>query len=342
MNWNELKFRYTKTNAIICSYYTDGQWSPLQVVQDDKISINALSASLQYGIQAFEGLKAYRGADEKVRLFRPWENSARLRRSADFLGIASPPESMFIEACKMAVRENIQFLPPYDSGATLYLRPFVIGIGGQIDLVSPNEVVFIVAAIPVSSFAGSVEYSSKALIARDHDRTAPMGTGSYKIGGNYAASIVAGVKAKQQGYASVLYLDSGSRRYIDEFSSSNFFGIKGSEYITPESSNILPSITNDSLMKIASKSGLTVTKRVVGVEELDSFDEIGACGTAVVILRMAQIDDPLTGIVYSQVNKPVRGGGVHYTCQMLYDKLTGIQFGRVEDPDNWCTLVPVN
>ncbi|NCB19171.1 MAG: branched-chain amino acid aminotransferase [Bacteroidia bacterium] len=342
MNWNELKFKYTKTNAIICSYYTDGQWSPLQVVRDDKISINALSASLQYGIQAFEGLKAYRGADEKVRLFRPWENSARLRRSADFLGIASPPESMFIEACKMAVRENIQFLPPYESGATLYLRPFVIGIGGQIDLVSPNEVVFIVAAIPVSSFAGSIEYNSKALIARDHDRTAPMGTGAYKIGGNYAASIVAGVKAKQQGYASVLYLDSGSRRYIDEFSSSNFFGIKGSEYITPESSNILPSITNDSLMKIASKSGLTVTKRAVGLEELDSFDEIGACGTAVVILRMAQIDDPLNGIVYSQKKNKNTANHNNSTCQLLYNKLIGIQFGTEEDTNNWCLTVPIN
>jgi branched-chain amino acid aminotransferase len=331
MNWNELKFKYTKTNAIIVANYSDGEWSHLEVINDDKITINALSASLNYGLQAFEGLKAYRGYDDKIRLFRPIENASRLRRSAEFLGIPSPPESMFIEACKMAVQENIGYLPPYESGATLYLRPLLIGIGGQIDLVSSNDVMFIVAAIPVSSFAGDKKSSfNKALIARDHDRTAPMGSGAYKIGGNYSPSIVAGQKAKQQGYAALLYLDSQTRNHIDEFSSSNFFGIKGNNYITPDSPNILPSITNNSLMTIAKDMGMTVQKRAVLTEELATFDQMAACGTAIVVLNISEIHDPLTGTVYSSKSEG------NSTNKKLHDTLTGIQTGVVYDKNNWC------
>jgi branched-chain amino acid aminotransferase len=331
MNWTELKFKYTKTNAIIVANYSNGKWSHLKVVNDDKVTINALSASLNYGLQAFEGLKAYRGADDKIRLFRPWENSSRLRRSADFLGIPSPPESMFIEACIMTIQENILYLPPYESGATLYLRPLLIGCGGQIDLVTSNEVMFIVAAIPVSSFVEDKKsHLSKALIARDHDRTAPMGSRAYKIGGNYAPSIVAGQKAKHEGYSALLYLDSQTRNHIDEFSSSNFFGIKDDKYITPKSPNILPSITNDSLMTIAKDMGLTVQKRAISVDELATFDQMGACGTAIVILNISEIYDPLTDTNYKAKSKK------NIINRRLKNTLIGMQTGVIDDKNNWC------
>ncbi|OFX80335.1 MAG: branched-chain-amino-acid transaminase [Bacteroidetes bacterium GWF2_41_61] len=335
MNWEKLTFSYTKTNTIIVSHYKNGEWGPLESRRDDNISISALSASLHYGIQAFEGLKAYRGKDEKIRLFRPYENAKRLRRSADYLGIASPDQDMFVEACKRVVLENIEFLPPYEYRASMYIRPFVIGVGAQIDLVSPNEVLFIVAAIPIGSFAGSINRPAKVLLAQDHDRAAPMGTGSYKLGGNYAAAIVAGVNAKKEGYSSVLYLDSSKREYIDEFSSSNFFAIKGNSYITPDSESVLPSITNNSLMQLAKDDGMSIERRRIKLEELETFEEVGACGTAIVILPVSRIDDKLNNKSY-MIGDPVTTGKM---CLFLYKKLTGIQFGEEKDIHNWCLAV---
>ncbi len=335
MEWNKLKFSYTKTCTIVYSHYKDGKWSQLASSTDDNIRINALSASLQYGIQAFEGLKAYRGADGKARLFRPQDNAKRLRRSADFLGIESPPVTMFIEACKRAVKENIDFLPPYESGATMYIRPFLLGVGPQIDLVSPQEVLFIIAVVPVSSFAGTIEKPAKVLLARDHDRAAPMGSGSYKIGGNYAASMVAGMKAKKKGYATLLYLDSAERKHIDEFSSSNFFAIKGNKYITPNSESVLPSITNNSLMVLAKESGMSVERRKITLEEINTFDEIGACGTAVVILPVSSVEDPQTNTTY----KPYSSSKTGKKSLMLHKMLTGIQFGDIKDLHNWIVIV---
>ncbi len=331
----KLSFAYTKTNTIICSHYKDGVWGPIESRRDDNITISALSGSLHYGIQAFEGLKAYRGSDGSIRIFRPWENGARLKRSADFLGIASPDIDMFIEACKRVVIENEEFLPSYESRGTLYIRPFVIGVSPQIDLVSSTEVLFIVAAMPVGSFAGSINKPVKVLLARDHDRAAPLGTGSYKIGGNYAASLVAGMKAKQEGYASLLYLDSATKSSVDEFSSANFFAIKGNSYITPESDSILPSITNKSLMQLASDLGLTIEKRVVKESELSTFDEMGACGTAIVIMSVSEICDPLNNIVY----KSLCGSNIAPLSMKLYKRLTGIQFGEESDIYNWSLVI---
>jgi branched-chain amino acid aminotransferase len=332
MDWSKLAFGYIKTNKIICSLYKDGEWSPLSAESDDNIRISALSGALHYGIEAFEGLKAFRGADGRVRLFRPDENAKRLKRSADFLGIASPSVEMFVEACKRAVIENLEFLPPYESRASMYLRPFVIGVEPQIDLVSPKEVLFAVAAIPVGAFSGKNLTPARMLLARDHDRAAPMGTGSYKIGGNYAASMLAGTKAKKEGFASILYLDSAERKYIDEFSSSNFFGIKGNSYVTPDSASVLPSITNKSLMQLAGDFGMKVEKRRVPVEELAYFDEVGACGTAVVITPVWEIVDKTLEVTYKTGEKEKTGA----VSERLYRKLTGIQYGEEADDHNWC------
>ncbi len=332
MDWSKLAFGYIKTNKIICSWYKDGEWSTLSAESDDRITISALSGALHYGIEAFEGLKAFRGVDGKVRLFRPDENAKRLRRSADFLGIASPDVEMFVEACKRAVIENIDFLPPYESRASMYLRPFLIGVEPQIDLVSSKEVLFAVAAIPVGAFSGKNLTPARMLLARDHDRAAPMGTGSYKIGGNYAASMLAGTKAKKEGFASILYLDSAERKYVDEFSSSNFFAIKDNRYITPDSSSVLPSITNKSLIQLAEDLGMKVEKRKVPLEELNEFDEVGACGTAVVITPVWEIVDKSSGISYLTGDKNNPG----IISRNLYRKLTGIQYGEEPDDHNWC------
>ena len=334
MNWEKLSFSYTKTNTIICSHYKNGKWSELESKSDDNICISALSASLHYGIQAFEGLKAYRGCDGRIRLFRPEENAKRLKRSADFLGIASPDIDMFVEACKKAVAENAEFLPPYEYRASMYIRPFLIGVGPQIDLTSPEEVLFIVAVMPIGSFSGTINRPSKVLLASDHDRAAPRGTGSYKIGGNYAAAMAAGTKAKKMGYSAVLYLDSAERKYIDEFSSSNFFAIKGDKYITPDSESVLPSITNLSLMQLAREIGLTVEKRRVLLSELNEFEEAGACGTAVVILPVCEI----VNIDKEEVIK-IGDGKTGEKSHLLYKKLTGIQYGEEPDRYGWCHFI---
>ncbi|MHC1778666.1 MAG: branched-chain amino acid aminotransferase [Bacteroidales bacterium] len=334
MNWEKLTFSYTKTNTIICSHYKDGKWSDLESRSDDKICISALSASLHYGIQAFEGLKAYCGCDGRVRLFRPEENAKRLKRSADFLGIASPDMNLFIDACKRAVAENSEFLPPYEYRASMYVRPFLIGVGPQIDLISPQEVLFIVAVMPIGSFSGTINKPSKVLLASDHDRAAPKGTGSYKIGGNYAAAMAAGMRAKKEGYSAVLYLDSAERKYIDEFSSSNFFAIKGNNYITPDSESVLPSITNMSLMKLAEDNGMVVEKRRIALSELKEFDEVGACGTAIVILPVNEIDNKAQNEVIK-----IGTGDTGEKSMLLYKTLTGIQYGEIPDKHSWCTFV---
>lgn len=347
-DWSKLTFSYSKTNTIIVSHFKDGKWSKLESRTSDDITISALSGSLHYGLQAFEGLKAYRGADNKVRLFRPDENAKRMERSAKFIGLQSPPSDMFIEACKRVVAENLEFLPPYESGATMYIRPLIIGVGAQIGVHISQETLFIVAAMPIGAYFGKTLVPAKAVIAREHDRAAPMGTGSYKIGGNYAGTVLFGAKAKQQGYTTVLYLDSRERKFIDEFSAANFFGITGNTYITPESPSILPSITNKSLIEVAKDIGMSVQRRPVSLEELAHFDEVGAVGTAVVISPICQIDDKpgWEGITdensIASVVKEYKYGLPEFAGEKslaLYNKLTGIQFGTEPDKFGWCVIL---
>jgi branched-chain amino acid aminotransferase len=346
-DWSNLTFSYSKTNTILVAHFKDGKWSNLQSRSSDDITISALSGSLHYGLQAFEGLKAYRGADDKVRLFRPDENALRMKRSAEYIGLQAPPKEMFIEACKRIVLENIEFLPPYETGATMYIRPLIIGVGPQIGVHISQETLFIVAAMPIGAYFGKSLVPAKAVIASDHDRAAPMGTGSYKLGGNYAGTVLFGASAKKQGYTTVLYLDSREKKYIDEFSAANFFGIKGNTYITPESPSILPSITNKSLIEVAVDSGMKFERRPVAVEELESFDEVGAVGTAVVISPICQIDVKPGWEGVSNIENPVVTKGYSYgdpnsageKSLLLYNKLTGIQFGTEPDKFGWCVIL---
>lgn len=330
VDWSKIGFGYVKTNTMISCLYSDGKWSELQSNTDDNISISALSASLHYGLQAFEGLKAYMGADGNVRLFRPDENAKRLQSSAGYLGMIAPDTDLFIRAVEMAVRENIDFVPPFGSGATLYIRPLLLGVGPQIGLDPSKEFLFLVAVTPVGGY-NDVSGATKVVIDREHDRAAPHGTGCYKVGGNYAAAMMSGYRAKKDGYSSVLYLDPKEKRWIDECGTSNFFGIRGNSYITPHSSSILPSITNKSIMTIAESLGMDVQKRPVEITELDSFEEVGSCGTAVVISPIYQIDDPAEQRIYTYKN----AGSSGTTSNRLYEALYKLQFGLSPDTFGW-------
>lgn len=330
MDWSKIGFGYIKTNTMISCLYSDGKWSELLSNADDNISISALSASLHYGLQAFEGLKAYMGADGIVRLFRPEENAKRLQSSAAYLGMVAPDTELFLKAVEMAVRENIDFVPPFGSGATLYIRPLLLGVGPQIGLDPSKEFLFLVAVTPVGGY-NDVSGATKVVIDREHDRAAPHGTGCYKVGGNYAAAMMSGYKAKKDGYSSVLYLDPKEKRWIDECGTSNFFGIRENSYITPHSSSILPSITNKSIMTIAESLGMDVQKRPVEVSELVSFEEAGSCGTAVVISPIYQIDDPAEHRIYTYKNSGAAGSA----SNKLYDALYRIQFGLSPDTFGW-------
>ncbi len=340
IDWSRLTFSYTKTNTILRCTFRDGKWGEVESFTDDDIRISSFAGALHYSIECFEGLKAFRGKDGKVRIFRPDENAARLQRSAKFLGIKAPSTEMFIEMCIRAVKENIDFLPPYGTHASLYLRPTLIGINPQLGVNSSKDCMFMMLCSPVGAYTGGNLEPINVVIARNYDRAAPNGCGCYKLGGNYAASLYSYNLAHKQGYKAVLYLDPAEKKYIDEFNSSNFFAIKGNSYITPLSDSILPSITNKSLEAAARYCGMEVERRKVTVDELSSFEEAGECGTAVVITPVYQIDDK-PFLESDEVTSYTFGSKTECGPKSLrlYKMITGIQFGETEDPFGWCVFV---
>ena len=340
MDWGKLTFSYTKTNTILCSYFRDGAWTPVESHTDDNIKMSAFAGALHYAIECFEGLKAFRGKDGSIRLFRPEENAKRMQRSAHYLGIEAPSTEMFIDMCIRSVMENIEFLPPFEAtGASLYLRPTLIGYNPQLGVQSSKEVLFMVLCSPVGAYVGGALDAIDVVIARNYDRAAPNGSGSYKVGGNYACSLRSLNIAHEQGYKAVLYLDPATKTHIDEFNSSNFFAIKGNKYITPKSDSILPSITNMSLEIVADHLGMEVERRPVPVEELSTFDEVGECGTAVVITPVHKlVDKPFLEseeeTVYTYGN-----GQCGPKSLELYNFITGLQKGEIEDPFGWIKVI---
>lgn len=339
MDWKSLTFSYTKTNTMLCTYFRNGAWTPVESRTDDTIALSAFAGALHYSIECFEGLKAFRGKDGKVRLFRPEENAMRLRRSAEFLGIEAPSVEMFVEMCKQVVKENLDFLPPYESRASLYLRPTLIGFNPQLGVASSSETMFMVLCSPVGAYTGGNLEPINCVIARNYDRAAPNGTGSHKVGGNYACSLRSLNIAHSQGYKAVLYLDPSTKKMIDEFNSSNFFAIKGNRYITPLSDTILPSITNKSLEDAARYLGMTVERRQIPVEELATFEEVGECGTAVVITPVSHLDDKPTLESEEVTRYTYVEEGCGPKSQRLYDFITNIQYGEIEDPFGWTVEV---
>ncbi len=334
-DWKNLPFSYIKTDYNIRSVYKDGKWGKPEVSTSEYINIHIAATGLHYGQEAFEGLKAYMGKDGKIRLFRWEENAKRLIMSAEGIKMAPVPMGIFKEAVFEAVKLNRKYVPPYGSGATLYIRPLLYGSGPEVGVKPSTEYTFLVFVTPVGPyFKGGVK-PVNMLICRDVDRAAPKGTGIFKVGGNYAASLRALMAAKEGGYASSIFLDAREKKYIDECGPANFFGIKDNTYITPKSESILNSITNKSLIDIAGSLGLKTERRPIPVEELSTFSEAGACGTAAVISPIAKIVDPDNNIIYEYC----RDGKPGPLTMKLYSKLVAIQTGDEEDEFGWMTVV---
>lgn len=341
MNWDNLGFAYRRTATILRCIYKDGAWGEIESLTDDNISMSAFAGCLHYSIECFEGLKAFRGKDGKVRIFRPEENARRLQSSAASLFIPEPPVELFVSMCKRLVKENIDYLPPYGHNASLYIRPTLIGSNPQLGVKSSDEVTLYMLCSPVGAYVGGTLQPCNAVVARNHDRAAMYGTGRFKVGGNYAASLYALNIAHRQGYSAVLHLDPAEHKYIDEFNSSNFFGIRDNTYVTPLSDSILPSITNKSLVTVAEHLGMTVERRPVPVEEMATFEEVGECGTAVVITPVSYIDDKvrLEDEAISRRYTFYSDTECGPKSLRLYRMITGIQYGEIEDPFGWCTFV---
>mgnify|MGYP002617303990 CR=1 FL=1 len=335
IEWGALGFDYTKTDVNARYSFTGGKWSDMEITADEYIRMHMSASCLHYGIELFEGLKAFRGVDGRVRLFRVEDNARRLQSSAKRLCLPVPTVEMVVEACKEVVRRNERFIPPYETGASLYIRPLLIGTSAQVGVHPAEEYMFVVFVTPVGPYFKGGFSTNPYVIIREFDRAAPHGTGIYKVGGNYAASLRANKKAHDLGYSCEFYLDAKEKKYIDECGAANFFGIKDNTYITPKSSSILPSITNKSLMQLAEDMGIKVERRPIPEEELETFEEAGACGTAAVISPIQRIDDLENGKSYV-ISKDGKPGPV---CTKLYNKLRGIQYGDEPDTHGWVTIV---
>ncbi|MCW9732083.1 branched-chain amino acid aminotransferase [Avibacterium sp. 20-15] len=334
IDWQNLGFGYIKTDYRYIAYWKDGEWSKGELTQDNVLHISEGSTALHYGQQCFEGLKAYRCKDGSINLFRPDQNALRMQKSCQRLLMPEVPVEMFIDACKQVVKANQSWLAPYGTGATLYLRPFVIGVGDNVGVTPAKEYIFSIFCCPVGAyFKGGMKPTN--FIVSGYDRAAPQGTGAAKVGGNYAASLYPGKLAKQRNFSDCIYLDPATHTKIEEVGSANFFGItKDNKFITPLSPSILPSITKYSLLYLAKERlGLDTLEGDIYINELDQFKEAGACGTAAVITPIGGIqygDD--FHVFYSETE-------VGEITQRLYNELTGIQFGDIEAPEGWIVKV---
>lgn len=330
IDWSNLGFSYLKTDFRFISNWKDGKWDEGNLVEDNMLKVSEASTALHYGQQCFEGLKAYRTKDGEIQLFRPDQNALRLNRSCRRLLMPEVPVETFIDACMQVVKANEAYVPPYGTGATLYLRPFVIGVGDNIGVKAAPEYIFCVFCLPVGPyFKGGM--TPVNFMVSDYDRAAPYGTGGAKVGGNYASSLYPHEVAAKKGYADCIYLDPATHTKIEEVGSANFFGItKDDKFVTPVSPSILPSITKYSLLHVAKEYlGLETEERDVLIDNLNEFKEAGACGTAAVITPIGGIDyNDKLHVFYSETE-------VGPVTKKLYETLCGIQVGDIDAPEGW-------
>lgn len=334
INWSELGFQYIKTDYRYVSHCKDGKWDDGALVEDNRLTISEGSTAFHYGQECFEGMKAYTTKDGHIQLFRPDENAKRMARSCKKLLMPEMPVDKFIDACKQVVAANEAWIPPYGSGASLYLRPFMIGVGDNVGVGPAKEYIFCVFCTPVGPyFKGGM--SPVNFITSDFDRAAPHGTGKQKVGGNYAASLQAHKQANDMGYADCVYLDPLTHTKIDEAGAANFFGItKDNRFVTPNSTSILPSITKYSLLYVAEHYlGLKASEEDVLIDKLDDYLEAGACGTAAVISPIGSITHNGKKTIFHSETE------VGPVTKKLYETLTGIQYGDVEAPEGWIVRV---
>ncbi|MBX9074987.1 branched-chain amino acid aminotransferase [Streptococcus anginosus] len=335
LDWENLGFSYMKLPYRYLAYYKNGQWEKGELTEDATLHMSESSPCLHYGQQAFEGMKAYRTKDGSVQLFRPDQNAKRLQRTSDRLLMPQVPTDMFVDAVKQVVRANEEYVPPYGTGGTLYIRPLLLGVGDIIGVKPADEYIFTVFAMPVGNYFKGGLIPTNFIVSDKYDRAAPYGTGAAKVGGNYAASLLPGQMAHEKKFSDVIYLDPATHTKIEEVGSANFFGItKDNEFVTPYSPSILPSITKYSLLYLAEhRLGLKAIEGDVPIDDLDRFAEAGACGTAAVISPIGGIqhgDD--FHVFYSETE-------VGPVTRKLYNELTGIQFGDVEAPEGWIVKV---
>lgn len=335
LDWANIGFGYVKTDKRFVSTFKDGAWDEGALIDDDMISMSECACVLQYAQTCFEGLKAYTTADGKTVCFRPDLNAERMKNTAMRLEMPVYPEDKFVEAVEKVVKANKDWVPPYGSGATLYLRPFMFGINPVIGVKPASEYQFRIFCTPVGPyFKGGAKPIT--ITVSDFDRAAPRGTGNIKAGLNYAMSLHPIMEAHRNGFAENMYLDPATRTKVEETGGANFlFVTKDGTVVTPKSDSILPSITRRSLMIVAEKVlGMKVEEREVLFDEVKDFAECGLCGTAAVI-------SPVGKIVYKdgEINFPSGMDEMGPTIKKLYDTLTGIQMGTVEGPEGWVKVI---
>lgn len=336
LDWENLGFQYRQTACYMQATWRDGKWGELEEVTEPYLRLHIGATALHYGQSCFEGLKAFARADGKIGIFRPKDNAKRLASSAERTMMPAPSEELFLEAVRRAVTLNKAFVPPYGTDGALYIRPLLFGSGPKVGLQPSDEYTFLVLVTPVGDYYKGGLAPVTAILTQDFDRAAPRGVGNVKVAGNYAADLLPQTRSKQAGYPINLYLDARNRRTIEEFGTSNFFALKGNSYITPDSPSILPSITNKTLMTLASDRGWKVERRQVDIDELAEFEEIGACGTAVIITAVSRV------VVGEKVvtigDKPDVVGP---RLRMLYEHVRAIQYGEVLDRHQWCDILPL-
>lgn len=338
-DWKELGFEFRPTKSNLRITYKNGEWGEFEMCEDDYISIHMGATALHYGQACFEGLKAFTHSDGSVHVFRPDENAKRLQSSCERTLMPVVPHDLFLKAVNEVVRDNIEYVPPYGTGGALYLRPLMFGSGPRIGLQPADEYTLIIMVIPVGDYYKGGLEPVDGIVITEFDRAAPRGVGNVKVAGNYAADMLPNMQSKKKGFPIGLYLDAATQSTIEEFSTSNFVGIdnENKKYVTPKSSSVLPSITNKSLMTIAAEEGLTVEERDITLDELESFDEVLACGTAVVVTPVGSIT--MFGKSEDDAKKYTFGDSdskdVGATTRRLYDRVRAIQFGEEEDKHGW-------
>ena len=334
LDWANLGFQYQRTDSRFSAKWKDGSWNEGELLSSEMIAVHEGAPSLHYAQQCFEGMKAQTAADGRVLLFRPDLNAERMNRTAVRLLIPSVPDELFMRAVEEVVRANYAWIPPYGSGASLYIRPMLIGVGENLGLKPAREFEFRVFASPVGPYYKQAGLSLISLAVSDVDRAAPRGTGSYKAGANYAGGLLATKQAQEIGANEALYLDAKEARYIDEAGSANILVCtKDGVLVTPKSDAILPSITRRSIMTLAAEQlGMRTEERPIDLRaEFSSFQEAAACGTAAVL-------SPIGRIWFDGEWHEIgdTGLGVGPTMQKVYDLLVGIQKGELEDSHGWC------
>lgn len=335
LDWSSLGFGYIQTDKRYVSNYKNGSWDEGTLTSDATITISECAGVLQYAQTVFEGMKAYTTEKEQIVVFRPDLNAERMVNSAKRLEMPPFPQDRFVDAVKQVVKANEGYVPPYGSGATLYIRPYMFGSDAVIGVKPANEYQFRIFCTPVGPY---FKGGAKPITIRvsDYDRAAPNGTGHIKAGLNYAMSLHAIVEAHEQGYAENMYLDSATRTKVEETGGANFlFVTKDGKVVTPKSSTILPSITRRSLVYVAKEYlGLEVEERPVYFDEVKDFAECGLCGTAAVISPVGKIVDH-----GKEICLPSGMDEMGPVTKKLYETLTGIQMGRIEAPKGWIQVI---